>query len=232
MMKKLISLTSLILFTANAQSAVTSELKTKLEKFGLHNVELSQSPLSNLQTAISDEGIFYISNDGKYLIDGKIYALTPKGAENLTNKMLSQRSNGSEKYAISFPAPKPKYVVSVFIDVGCRYCTKLFENRKLYNDLGITLRFLPFPRKGLGSYEAKTLESIWASPNPVKALIDAEEKHQYPNKMQEPNIVKTQYNLGVAMGIRGTPALVLPNGQVINGYVPAKDLLQILQQTN
>jgi thiol:disulfide interchange protein DsbC len=36
--------------------------------------------------------------------------------------------------------------------------------------------------------------------------------------------VAEQYQLGQAMGVTGTPALLTPDGQLIPGYVPPGDL--------
>ena len=38
--------------------------------------------------------------------------------------------------------------------------------------------------------------------------------------------VATHYQLGVDMGLRGTPAIVLANGTLISGYLPAQQLIQ------
>ena len=36
------------------------------------------------------------------------------------------------------------------------------------------------------------------------------------------------YNLGVELGVNGTPAIILPNGLMIPGYRPYQELLQAL----
>ena len=42
------------------------------------------------------------------------------------------------------------------------------------------------------------------------------------------NPVASHYELGTAMEIRGTPAIVTENGKIIPGYVPAERLALIL----
>ncbi|WP_438878586.1 thioredoxin fold domain-containing protein, partial [Bacillus cereus group sp. Bce005] len=50
---------------------------------------------------------------------------------------------------IEFKAPQERYIVSVFTDTTCGYCVRLHSQIKDYNDLGITIRYLAFPRQGV-----------------------------------------------------------------------------------
>jgi thiol:disulfide interchange protein DsbC len=42
------------------------------------------------------------------------------------------------------------------------------------------------------------------------------------------NPVKEQYRMGEAMGVRGTPAVYSDEGESIGGYIPAQELIRIL----
>lgn len=64
---------------------------------------------------------------------------------------------------IVYPAEKEKYVITVFMDITCHYCHLLHQKIKEYNELGITVRYLAFPRAGLNSNTAKQMEAIWTS---------------------------------------------------------------------
>jgi thiol:disulfide interchange protein DsbC len=44
------------------------------------------------------------------------------------------------------------------------------------------------------------------------------------------NPVQASLDLGHQLGVTGTPALVLEDGQLLPGYVPAKKLSQVLDQ--
>ena len=41
-------------------------------------------------------------------------------------------------------------------------------------------------------------------------------------------MINKQYEIGVQLGVSGTPAMALENGQVIPGYRPAAELAQML----
>lgn len=207
-----------------------STLQKQLTQLGLENVVLTSSPISGIEMAKTDNGIFYISQDGKYLLDGKMYALSPKGVVNITNKMLLKELDGDKHSMIIFPAKQEKYVVTAFIDITCHYCHLMFEQTKAYNELGITVRYLPFPRKGLNAISAQQMEAIWTSPDPTYALTQAEIEKKFPEKMKTPNVVKKQYILAEQLGINGVPALILDNGEVIGGYIPPERLLHLLSK--
>jgi thiol:disulfide interchange protein DsbC len=49
---------------------------------------------------------------------------------------------------IVYKAPQEKHVITVFTDITCGYCHKLHEQMSDYNALGITVRYLAFPRQG------------------------------------------------------------------------------------
>ena len=56
---------------------------------------------------------------------------------------------------IVYPAKNEKHVVTVFMDITCHYCHLLHQQLKEYNDLGIAVRYLAFPRAGMNNQTAK-----------------------------------------------------------------------------
>ena len=43
------------------------------------NIEVKDSPVKGLKTAVTDQGILYVSENGQYVLQGKMYELTNKG---------------------------------------------------------------------------------------------------------------------------------------------------------
>lgn len=211
---------------ANADQA---NLKQKLQNLGFEQVSISSSPLKGIKTVDTERGIFYVSDNGEYLFDGKLFHITPKGVEDVALKSLVKKLNAQKANAITYPAKNEKYVVYVFLDITCHYCHILFEQNQKYNDLGITIRYLAFPRQGLHSQNAQRMEAIWTAADPVQALNQAENDRIYPKTLKKPNIVKAQYDLGVQFGVQGTPAIITSSGEMINGYMPPERLLRALE---
>ncbi len=218
------------LFSSFATAASTdASLQKKFQDLGFGQVSITPSPLEGIKTIDTDRGIFYASDNGEYLFDGKLFHITPKGVEDIALKSLVKKLNAQKANAITYPAKNEKYVVYVFLDITCHYCHILFEQNQKYNDLGITIRYLAFPRQGLHSQNAQRMEAIWASPDPVQALNQAENDRVYPETLKQPNIVKAQYDLGVQFGVQGTPAIITSSGEMINGYMPPDRLLRALE---
>ena len=71
-MKKIITTLSLLAISMSV-TANDVALKSKLEKLGVKDIDIQTSPIKGLKTVVSDQGIFYASEDGEYLLQGKIY---------------------------------------------------------------------------------------------------------------------------------------------------------------
>ena len=119
-------------------------------------------------------------------------------------------------------------MLNVFTDATCGYCRKLHNEMDILNDLGITVRYLAFPRQGLNSKVYSDAVSIWCSDNPQEAMTQAKAGGNVASTSCE-NEVAEQYNFGKAIGVNGTPNIILPDGTVIPGYQPAQALLTALR---
>lgn len=227
-MKKI--LTALLCAMAANAMADDSAIKSKLQALGAKNVDIKNSPISGIKTAITDEGIIYVTEDGKYAFQGKLYELTNKGPVDVAGKLLMDKLNSYKNEMIVYPAKNEKYVVTVFMDITCHYCHLLHQQLKEYNDLGITVRYLAFPRNGMRSETAKQMEAIWTAKDPVFALNEAENGRP-PKEVKTPNIVKKHYELGIQFGVTGTPSVITSNGEIISGYLKPADLLAALKES-
>ena len=226
-MKKL--LTALLITASATAMATDAEIKSKLQALGAKNIEVKDSPVKGLTTAVTDQGILYVSENGQYVLQGKMYELTNKGPVDVAGKLLADKVNALKNEMIIYPAKNEKYVVTVFMDITCHYCHILHQQVKEYNDLGITVRYLAFPRAGMNE-TARQMEAIWTSKDPVFALNEAE-KGNLPKELKTPNIVKRHYDLGVQLGVQGTPSIVTSTGELIGGYLKPKDLLAALKES-
>ena len=226
-MKKL--LTALLITASATAMASDAEIKSKLQALGAKNIEVKDSPVKGLKTAVTDQGILYVSENGQYVLQGKMYELTNKGPVDVAGKFLADKVNALKNEMIIYPAKNEKYVVTVFMDITCHYCHILHQQVKEYNDLGITVRYLAFPRAGINE-TARQMEAIWTSKDPVFALNEAE-KGNLPKELKAPNIVKRHYDLGVQLGVQGTPSIVTSTGELIGGYLKPKDLLAALKES-
>lgn len=227
-MKKGLFVLSLLAATiTGAAHADDASIMQALKGLGINKAEIKPSPVAGLQTVFTDNGVLYVTSDGTHILQGPMYDVSGKMPVNVTNQLLNQRLEKLEPEMIVYKAPKEKYAITVFTDITCGYCHKLHSQMKEYNDLGITVRYLAFPRQGLSSQAEKDMQSIWCVAERNKAM-DAAMKGDSISPATCKSDIKKHYELGVQFGIQGTPALVLSNGMVIPGYQGPKEMLAML----
>ena len=226
-MKKTITVLTALL--SAAAFANNTALQKQLENMGATNVKITDSSLPGFKTAVSDQGIVHISQDGRFVIQGKVFELKNGKAVDITNNVLLAELNALSNEMIVYPAKNEKHVVTVFMDITCHYCHLLHTKMKEYNDLGITIRYLAFPRGGMNTKTAREMEAIWTAKDPVFSLNEAENGRP-PKEHKTPNIVKKHYDLGIKFGVTGTPNMVTKDGELIPGFVEPKELLNMLNE--
>jgi thiol:disulfide interchange protein DsbC len=191
------------------------------------------APMPGLWEVAFGPHIFYISADGQYLLRGDIMNLDSR--ENLTRparnkaRLDAVESLGEANMIVFSPAQPPRHTVTVFTDVECGYCAKLHSEMQSYLDMGIAVRYVAFPRAGVGSETYDTMVSVWCADDPHKAMTQAKAGQPVAPKSC-PNPVAAQYEMGQLVGVRGTPTIVLDNGDVVPGYLPAQRLHDALEQ--
>ena len=125
------------------------------------------------------------------------------------------------------PADRVKATVTVFTDIDCGYCRKLHQEVPELNRLGIAVRYLAYPRAGLGSDSYDKAVSAWCADNPRLALTEAKLGNEIETRTCA-NPVAGHMNLGAQFGVNGTPAVFYEDGTLQNGYMPALDMAERL----
>ena len=132
-----------------------------------------------------------------------------------------------ESKMIVYKAKDEKAHITVFTDVDCGYCRMLHKEVPKLNEAGVTVRYLAYPRAGIGSEAYTKMVSIWCSADPKEWLTQAKLGADIPeNKCANP--VAEQYKLGNEVGVRGTPSIILSSGEFLPGYLPAAELVKHL----
>ncbi|MCR3861037.1 thioredoxin fold domain-containing protein, partial [Pseudomonas aeruginosa] len=72
----------------------------------------------------------------------------------------------------------------------------------------------------------KQLQAVWCAKEPTKAM-DAMMNGKEIKSSECKNPVDKQFQMGQMVGVQGTPAIVLANGQLLPGYQPAKQLAKL-----
>jgi len=191
------------------------------------------APLPGFREVIAGGQLVYISDDGRYLVQGAVVDLQGGNRELMKGSPAMARYRSelikSVPHAdrIVFSPPNAKYTVSVFTDIECGYCRKLHSEIAEINRQGIAVEYLAFPRMGLGSQDHKDMISVWCSSDRKKALTEA--KSGRPVQSRDcTNPVTMEYNIGQRVGVDGTPAIFAADGTQLGGYLPPAALRKAL----
>ena len=214
---------------AHADEAAVKQAMTKL----LPDVELdsvSESPVPGLFEVVIGPRVFYVSEDGHYLIQGNV--IDTKTRENLTESKLAKAKKAAmdqvgEDTMIVFEPKASEHTITVFTDIDCGYCRKLHREINDFNQEGIRVRYLFYPRAGVGSPSYQKAVSVWCADDRLQAMTDAKAGKPLETKTCD-NPVQDHMVLGELMGVTGTPAIVLEDGKLVPGYVPAKRMTKLL----
>lgn len=216
---------------ANASEGYADLIQRFEQRLNIKILTLADSNVPGLLQLNTNTGIFYASENGEYFLSARVYRVGDEIVDETGAALQKYRLEGIDRFkesAIEFKADKEKYVVNVFTDATCGYCRKLHNEMDILNGLGITVRYLAFPRAGIDSEVYRDAVSIWCAENPQDAMTKAKAGSAVASASCA-NEVAEQYNFGKAIGVNGTPNIILPNGEVIPGYQPAQALLSALQ---
>lgn len=216
-----------------AQASVAAEIPPELMKKlaelspGITEAQVKLSPIDGLYEVTLGAYVVYASADGAHMVRGDL--LETDTGKNLTEerRVAARRTAIRDMDAesmIVFSPKKVEHTVTVFTDVDCGYCAKLHAEMEEYTDLGISIRYLAFPRAGVDSDSYHKTVSVWCADDQQEAITAAKRGDDVPDKQCE-NPVSAHYELGRDMGVRGTPTMILESGAIIPGYVPADRLL-------
>jgi len=194
---------------------------------------ISPSPIPGLYQIMLGGQISYVSADGRYLVQGDVYDIEEE--RNLTEMHRESARQSAidmigEKRMIVFSPAEVKHSITVFTDIDCGYCRKLHRQISVYNQLGIEVRYMFFPRSGPDTDSWFKAESVWCADDRNTALTQAKSGASIDSDDCSPTPVAEHYQLGRTIGIRGTPAIIAQGGELIPGYVAPNELLTHLEE--
>jgi thiol:disulfide interchange protein DsbC len=213
---------------------ITSKINAVLPE-GMSVQSIKKSKIENLFVVdIGDLQPIYASKDGEFFFYGELYAVNGNMLLNTTKDEISSKRKSilekelSEDDFISFKSEDEKYRVIIFTDVDCGYCRKFHNEIKDFNNLGITVDYVAFPRSGLNSDSYNKIVTAWCSNDPKNTLTKMKQGIDVNLSTCQDNPIESHYLLGQKIGITGTPAIIKSNGELLPGYLPPAELLNRL----
>lgn len=217
----------------NAQQRLIETLKKnfKTANIDVTILDIRATEVPNIYW-VNLEGMspIYTTADGQHLIQGDLLRLGDKTLHNVGEAFqseISKKALASLKVEdlIVYPAKgKTKHIVYVFTDISCPYCHKLHEHMNEINAAGIEVRYIAWPR---GEQFMPAMQSVWCSEDRKHAFDQAISGVELaPATCQNP--VQNQYELGLSMGVNGTPAIYNQEGVYLGGYLNPAELSKAL----
>jgi thiol:disulfide interchange protein DsbC len=180
------------------------------------------------------KGLLYLDLSKKYFIQGAIIDLKTKA--NLTQERMSELTKVDTSTiplddALVMGDKGAKYKVIIFTDPDCPYCEKLHQEIKKVvakrQDIAFFIKMYPLPMHK-GAYEkAKAI----VCEKSMALLDDAFAKKTLPEAKCDSTAVDDNLKLAEKLGIRGTPAIFLPNGIGVPGFKDADSLIELIEKS-
>jgi len=195
---------------------------------------IKPTDIPGLYEVIIGADIFYVSKDGRYMLQGDLIDWqervnqTEAARDGLRKNIIA---NLDEKDLIVFSPENPKHVVTVFTDIDCGYCRKLHAEMAQYSQAGIAIRYAAFPRSGVNTPSYFKAVAAWCAKDPQAALTASKAGERVEKEIEDcQDPVADQLKLARTLGLRGTPSLILEDGRLLPGYVPADRLLDVIAE--
>lgn len=218
---------------AGPEDAIRASLGKAAPRLPINSIQ--PAPVPGIYEVMSGTRLLYVTEDGRYYIDGSIMDL--KTGEDLTEPRMAEARKaaieeiGDSEMVVFDPKDKDaEHTITVFTDIECGYCRKLHSQIGKYGDEGIRVRYLFYPRAGRPSKAYDEAVSVWCAGDADArrdALTAAKAGKSVKSKKCD-NPVAEHMSVGEQLGLRGTPAIVTDTGEMIPGYVEPKRLGALL----
>jgi thiol:disulfide interchange protein DsbC len=218
---------------AAAEDSATRYLRERFPRLAISASE--ETPVNGIVLVKAGGEYVYLTQDGRHAFVGSLLNLE-------TGANLTDEGKGRDRQAalagfpvadrVVYPAQGQELArLTVFTDTSCGYCRKLHREVPMLQAAGVTVTYMPFPRSGAAGAAYATMREVWCSPDRRSAMNIAKgvtAGDLGSRDCKEADAIKAGYDLGIKLGVNGTPAIVMPDGKLQPGYLPAARLLSAL----
>ena len=212
-------------------------LKEKINKIlpeGVNVKEITYSQERDIFIVdIGDIQPIYVLPNTEYIILGDIFSLKGDKPESETEKdkgklRLKILADLNQESFIKFKSNNEKTVLTVFTDVECTYCRKFHSEIDEYLANGVSINYLAFPRTGIDSSSYEKMVAAWCSNKKKESITNLKNDIDIEMNSCE-NPVENHFEIGRRIGVTGTPAIITQTGLLLPGYIPANELIGIIE---
>lgn len=237
----LIAVVALLSLPLTAQAAGEADVikrafAAKFPQVQISNIEESGVKGIYQVETISGE-LLYVSGDSKFVFTGDMLNIGGGVTVNVSEEWRSVKrvdalNDLKDADLVVYPAKgQEQSEVLVFTDTSCGYCRKFHSEISAMNALGITVKYVAWPRGGLQTPAGQTMVNVWCANDRGAAMTMAKNNQAVgapAGKVCDQHALQDQINLGYRIGVRGTPAVYATDGRHLGGYMKASQLAQEL----
>tara|TARA_B100000029_G_scaffold469845_1_gene508104 strand:+ start:18575 stop:19378 length:804 start_codon:yes stop_codon:yes gene_type:complete len=201
---------------------------------GVEAQDIFISPVPGMYEVAVGPQVAYVSDDGRYFIQGDLYDLDSN--QNLTEQRRADARAkviagiDPESMIVFSPATENiKHTVTVFTDIDCGYCRQLHRDMDQVNALGIAVRYVSYPRTGPDTDSWDKADRVWCASDRNTAFTEATLAGKVPEEICSITPVAGHYDYGHLAGVRGTPTILTNDGIQLGGYLPPEELFSQLE---
>lgn len=184
-----------------------------------------ESQVKGIYEVIMGRNVAYTDESGRYMIFGHIYDM--KEQKDLTADVLDALNRVDvsmlpETDTIKVVRGKGERKLFVFSDPDCPYCKRLEDElAKLEN---VTIHTFLYPIEGLHPDARRKAEAIWCAKDRAMAWEEFMANGKLPDASACETPIDRNLRLGATLGVNGTPTIILSDGGIIHGFLPAAEL--------
>ncbi|MCC2626009.1 MAG: thiol:disulfide interchange protein [Burkholderiales bacterium] len=219
---------------ANISAQLRKTLKDTLPQLPIDQVNIS--PIGGIYEIISGRKVFYVDSTGRYAMLGNMVDLTIK--QSLTEQKVKSLSvvdwnKIPTKIAIVKIIGKGQRKIAVFTDPDCPFCKRL-DADILTKQKDLTIYYFLYPM-AMHANSDNDAKRIICAENPDVTYIDwMVNDKTLPIQSQCKRLANLEQMKKVGseiVGVEATPTIVLPNGQIVSGLIPADYLDKLITDT-
>lgn len=218
----------------NAKEQLSIILKKNLPKLNIDTI--NNTSIDGIYEVISGNKVIYVDKTGRYAFIGNLVDLEKKYSITEKTVTLISKVDWNKlplKFALRLVIGNGDKRIAVFTDPECPFCKRL-EQETLIKLNNVTIYYFLYP---LSIHKDGIInsEKILCSENPLNTYLNYMKKNiSLPNKVicnntNSLNIIKTITDRYVH--VDETPTIVLPNGDVAIGLMPAEYLIQLINES-
>lgn len=218
---------------------IIKEIEDKFDYKGIVSYITESDNKDSYFIVLSDGSNAYYTKGSDSVVVGDIFNIKNKKniSESLKggyNLKVLEAFEDSEK--ILYLSDKENAdMVTIYTDPTCGFCRKVHENIEKYNELGISIAYIPFPRGEEGTRPYEELKKVWCSDDRKESLDLAKQDkaNQIESNIQNDclSTVRKGIDTGQKLKVRGTPSIYTESGYNIPGFIEPEKLREVIDQT-